>query len=361
LPIITSVAPFATQTIQQAIEREVKRGGQVYFVHNRVQTIDTVQHKFERLMPEVKFIHAHGQMSERLLAKIMEEFNQNKYDVLIASTIIENGLDNPNVNTLIVDDAGRFGLSQLHQLRGRIGRGKVQAYAYFLYNKGKLSLKALERLKTIQENAELGSGYNIAMRDMQIRGAGGVLSRQQHGHITAIGLSLYTKLLNKAIEEMRAGKKIEVSDVTIDLPISAYLPVKYVEAEAQRLKIYQTLGVTENSAALDEEFQQIEENFGKLPPEVVSLKKLLLLKLAALSTQLVTSVIAKNLDPANLPPRYLITINLAAPPQPKVLEPILSVIPSIQIGEKSISFIHTDLKKDWLDDLITLVGKIKKV
>lgn len=361
LPIVTTVTPQTTQIIQQAIEKEVRRGGQVYFVHNRVQTIDTVQHKLEKLMPEVKFIHAHGQMSERLLAKIMEAFNQNKYDVLIASTIIENGLDNPNVNTLIVDDAGRFGLSQLHQLRGRIGRGKVQAYAYFLYNKGKLSPKAIERLKTIQENVELGSGYNIAMRDLQIRGAGGVLSREQHGHITAIGLSLYTKLLNKAIEEMRSGQKIDVSDVTIDLPVSAYLPVKYVDAESQRLKIYQTLGVTEDEKELEKEFKKIEDNFGKLPPEVTNLKKLLLLKLAALKTQMITSITAKNIGPVGGEPEYQIVINLIQPPKPKTLEPLLKTAPSLQIGEKDLKLSQKDFGRgDWLEGLTRFVSQIKK-
>ncbi|OGB73320.1 transcription-repair coupling factor [candidate division Kazan bacterium RIFCSPHIGHO2_01_FULL_44_14] len=361
LPIITTVAAYASDLVQQAIEKEVKRGGQVYFVHNRVQTIDTVQHKLEKMMPEVKFIHAHGQMGERLLAKIMQEFNQNKYDVLIASTIIENGLDNPNVNTLLVDDAGHFGLSQLHQLRGRIGRGKVQAYSYFLYNKGKLLPKALERLKTIQENTELGSGYNIAMRDMQLRGAGGVLSKQQHGHITAIGLSLYTKLLNKAIEEMRTGHKINVSDVTIDLPIAAYLPVKYVDAESQRLKIYQTLGIIENTNELDEEFKKLFENYGKLPIEVVNLKKLLRLKLSALSTQQVTSITAKNLHPSDVAPKYLITIHLTEPPKPKMLEPLMKLAPSLEVGEKYVALNHTDFPGDWLEGLTAFVGNIKKI
>ena len=312
-------------------------------------------------MPEIKFIHAHGQMSERLLAKIMEAFNQNKYDVLIASTIIENGLDNPNVNTLIVDDAGRFGLSQLHQLRGRIGRGQVQAYAYFLYNKGKLSPKAIERLKTIQENVELGSGYNIAMRDLQIRGAGGVLSKQQHGHITAIGLSLYTKLLNKAIEEMRAGRKIDVSDVTIDLPVSAFLPVKYVDAESQRLKIYQTLGIIENEKDLEKEFKKIEENFGKLPPEVINLKRLLLLKLTALKTQVITSVTARNINPSGVEPEYQITVHLTQTLQPKALEPLLELASSLQVGEKEIRFSQQDLGDgDWVDKLIKFILEIKK-
>ncbi|MDD5605735.1 MAG: transcription-repair coupling factor [Patescibacteria group bacterium] len=360
LPIITTVTPDSTRVIQEAVEKEIKRGGQVYFVHNRVQTIDTVQHKLETLMPEVRFVHAHGQMGERMLAKIMQDFNQNKYDVLIASTIIENGIDNPNVNTLIVDDAGKFGLSQLHQLRGRIGRGQVQAYAYFLYNKGKLSPKALERLKTIQDNTELGSGYNIAMRDLQIRGAGGVLSREQHGHITAIGLSLYTKLLNKAIEEMKSGQKIDVSDVTIDLPVSAFLPVKYVEAESQRLKIYQTLGVLEDKKELEKEFEQIIANYGKLPAEVQNLKKLLELKISALSTQVVTSIVAKNVNPSNLEPDYTISIHLTETPEPHTLKPLLSMVQNLQIGERELKIKAKELGDNWMDKLEEFVLRIKK-
>lgn len=360
LSIMTQVSPYSSESVKNAIEKEIKRGGQVYFIHNRVQTIDTAQHKLELLMPEVKFIHAHGQMGERLLAKIMQEFNQHKYDVLIASTIIENGIDNPNVNTLIVDDAGHFGLSQLHQLRGRIGRGKVQAYAHFLYNKGKMTPKALERLKTIQDHSELGSGYNIAMRDMQIRGAGGVLSRDQHGHITAIGLSLYTKLLNKAIDEMRTGHKIDVSDVTIDLPISAYLPIKYIDAESQRLKIYQALGVIENTEELDTEFKKVEENFGELPIEVRNLQRLLHLKLNALKTQQVMAITAKNTMPNTLPAKHLITIALTRTLAPTELKPLLALSPSLVVGEKEIKLYHTDFSGDWLEGLTRFIALLRK-
>lgn len=360
LPILTTVTPDSTKVIQEAIEKEIKRGGQAYFVHNRVQTIDSMQHKLEQLMPEVRFVNAHGQMGERLLAKIMQDFNQNKYDVLIASTIIENGIDNPNVNTLIVDEAGKFGLSQLHQLRGRIGRGKVQAYSYFLYNKGKLSPKALERLKTIQDNTELGSGYNIAMRDLQIRGAGGVLSKQQHGHITAIGLSLYTKLLNKAVDEMKSGNKIDVSDVTIDLPVSAFLPVKYVEAESQRLKIYQTLGVLEDKKELEKEFEGIVANYGKLPPEVINLKRLLEMKISALSTQVVTAITAKNTNPSNLEPDYLVTISLTETPEPTSLKPLLGMVQNLQVGEKELKIRANELDGNWMEKLEEFILKIKK-
>jgi transcription-repair coupling factor (superfamily II helicase) len=223
-----------------------------------------------------------------------------------------------------------------------------------------LSPKGLERLKTIQDNTELGSGYNIAMRDLQIRGAGGVLSKQQHGHIAAIGLSLYTKLINKSIEEMRSGQKIDVSEVTIDLPVSAYLPVKYVDVESQRLKIYQTLGVIEDRDELDAEFKRLTENHGALPAEVINLHKLLRLKLAALKTQVITSIIGKNLNPPNLPADYQIAINLSMPAQPKMLEPLLRRGYDLQVGEKDIKISHKKLGDDWVNELTTLVSQLQK-
>lgn len=312
LPIQTTVAPFDMGAVKGAILNEVKRGGQVYFVHNRVATIASMTNKLQEILPEVRFVYAHGQMPERLLAKIMEGFRGGRYDCLVASTIIENGLDNPNVNTLIIDNAGHFGLSQLHQLRGRIGRGKVQAYAYFYYNAGKLSGKALERLKTIAGHTELGSGYQIALRDLQIRGAGGVLSKRQHGHISAVGLTLYTKLLNRAVEELKTGYKPRVDTITVDLPISAYLPESYIDNEAQRIKAYQQLALIEDGKELKEAAAELKEKFGDLPREVINLFALLKLKLAALETQKISSIIARNIAPSgSKAPEYIANIALA--------------------------------------------------
>ncbi len=205
LPIKTFILPFREKTIKEAIENEVKRGGQVYYLHNRVQTINSVKNFLENLLPNLKFGIAHGKLNERELVKIMEDFQNKKIDVLVATTIIEAGIDLPNVNTLIVADATRLGLSQAYQIRGRIGRSHIQAFAYFLYPK-RLTPLAKERLKALKEAEELGSGYKIALKDLEIRGAGNVLGREQSGNINKVGLNLYCQMLAQAIEKMRGEK-----------------------------------------------------------------------------------------------------------------------------------------------------------
>lgn len=359
LPIQTTVAPFNMESVQDSILNEIKRGGQVYFVHNRVATIASMTNKLEEILPEVRFVYAHGQMPERLLAKIMEDFRNGKYDCLVASTIIENGLDNPNVNTLIIDNAGNFGLSQLHQLRGRIGRGKVQAHAYFYYHAGKLAGKALERLKTIAGHTELGSGYQIALRDLQIRGAGGVLSKKQHGHISAVGLTLYTKLLNRAIEKLKTGYRPQVDTITVDLPISAYLPNRYIDNEAQRIKTYQQLVLIEGQNELKEAQAELFEKFGELPKEVINLFDLLKLKLAALETQKITSVITHNIAPSgSKTPEYIINITLTSALKDKnVLKALHNA--GVQIIDNTIKLPLTAVGNNWIAGIKKIIKLIK--
>ncbi|MBU1083281.1 transcription-repair coupling factor [Patescibacteria group bacterium] len=359
LPIQTSVSPFDMESVKNSILNEIKRGGQVYFVHNRVATIASVTNKLKEVLPEVRFVYGHGQMPERLLAKIMEDFSQGQYDCLVASTIIENGLDNPNVNTLIVDNAGFFGLSQLHQLRGRIGRGKIQAYAYFYYNPGKLSGRALERLKTIAGHTELGSGYQIALRDMQIRGAGGVLSSRQHGHISAVGLTLYTKLLNRTVEELRSGLRPKVDNITVDLPISAYLPDSYIDNEAQRIKTYQHLALIENERELKEARIELAEKFGALPKEVNSLFDLLHLKLFALKSQKVQSIVARNIAPSGVKvPVYLATITLVIPIKDMdVLKALTKT--GFKCDGRSIQVPLAALGNNWIEGIKKIIGLLK--
>ncbi len=358
LPIQTTVAPFDMDAVRDAILQEIKRGGQVYFVHNRVATIASMTYKLEEVLPEVRFVYAHGQMPERLLAKIMEDFGAGKYDVLVASTIIENGLDNPNVNTLIVDNSSHFGLSQLHQLRGRIGRGKVQAHAYFYYNPGKLAGKALERLRTIAGHTELGSGYQIALKDLQIRGAGGVLSKKQHGHISAIGLTMYTKLLNRAIEELRTGYKPRVDTLTVDLPISAYLPATYIDNEAQRIKTYQQLALVETINELRDAAAELEAKFGKLPKEVLNLFELIDLKITALETQKVLSMLSRNEAGIRRTPEQIISVILNT-----VIKDnnILNAITNLngKVTEKTIKIPLSSLGEHWLPNLKKLIQLLK--
>lgn len=241
-PIKTKIVPYDEKTIKETIYREFNRNGQVYLLHNRVETIDAFKNKMEKIMPDVKFAVAHGQLEESKLAEIMQDFYNKKFDVLVCSTIIESGLDIENVNTILVDDATRFGLSDLYQLRGRIGRGKVKGYAYFFYKSANLHGKAKERLKALLEARELGAGFEIANRDLQIRGAGSILGREQSGNIKAIGLSLYSRLLFQSIRELETGEEAKPElDISVNLPLDAFLPKEMYENEQERIKTYQEL------------------------------------------------------------------------------------------------------------------------
>ena len=210
------------------MEKELERGGQAYYVYNNVETIIPKMKELKALLPNARFGIAHGQLAEGDLAKVMSAFDRGELDVLIASSIIENGLDLPNVNTMIVEDAPNFGLAQLYQLRGRIGRGDRDAYAYFFYHEQKLAPDARKRLSALLEAARLGSGIDLAMRDMEIRGIGNILGKAQHGRAQAIGLALYSRLLKQAIQEMRGQRTVPLVDVDIDLPISIVIPKNIV-------------------------------------------------------------------------------------------------------------------------------------
>jgi transcription-repair coupling factor (superfamily II helicase) len=289
LPIKTYVARYDEQLVREAILRELERNGQVFFVHNRVQSIDFIAAKLQALVPEVRIAVAHGQMAEGALERVMTEFSEGKSDILVCSTIIESGLDMPNVNTLIVNRADRFGLTQLYQLRGRVGRGANLAHAYFLYDKGKmLTPTAEKRLKTIFEATELGAGFNIAFKDLEIRGAGTLLGARQSGHISAVGFSLYTRLLAEAVESQRskqAGKpetkKSPLPPPTIDLPLKALIPEDYVADVETRLSLYQKLAKVDKEEQIDGLAQEFGDRFGKLPPEVKNLLYALRIKLLA--------------------------------------------------------------------------------
>jgi transcription-repair coupling factor (superfamily II helicase) len=205
LSVKTFIEPFKEKIIKAAIENEISRGGQIYYLHNRVETIEVIKKILENLVPKVKFGIAHGRLKEKELVKVMADFQNKEIDVLIATTIIENGLDLPNVNTLIVADSTRLGLSQAYQIRGRIGRSHIQAFAYFLYPQ-RLSPPAKERLQALKEAEELGSGYRIALKDLEIRGAGNILGKEQSGNINRVGLNLYCQMLSEAIEKMKGGQ-----------------------------------------------------------------------------------------------------------------------------------------------------------
>jgi len=284
LPIKSYVAPYNERIIREAILRELERNGQVFFVHNRVQRIGWVARELEKLVPEAKIGIAHGQMPEEALESVMLDFTQGKIDVLVCTTIIESGLDLPNVNTLIVDDADKFGLTQLYQLRGRVGRGSNRAYAYFFYDKGKQLTDAAEkRLRTIFEASELGAGFRIAMKDLEIRGAGNLLGPEQSGHIGAVGFELYNQMLAEAVQELREGIKPQTaplpSTTTVDLPLPALIPEEYVPDLSTRLSLYLRLAKVSLPGELDELENEMEDRFGPLPPEVKDLLYMVRIKL----------------------------------------------------------------------------------
>ncbi len=278
LPIKTYVAEYNDHLVREVILRELERNGQVFFVHNRVQSIAMVTENLRRLVPEAEIVIGHGQMPEDELEKVMVAFTQGKVDILVCTTIIESGLDMPNANTIIINKSDKFGLTQLYQLRGRVGRGANLAYAYFLYDGGKrLSDVAHKRLRTIYEAAELGAGFSIAMKDLEIRGAGTLLGHRQSGHITAVGFSLYTRLLAEAVEEQKAimaGKEKPTPRLpppTTDLPLDAFIPESYVADVDTRLDLYRALGDVDSVEKLDDILKEYNDRFGKPPVEVHNL------------------------------------------------------------------------------------------
>jgi len=298
LPVTIYVGGYDAQLVRRAILRELERGGQVFYVHNRVQTIETVRRRLERMVPEATFAVAHGQMREANLERVMLRFVAGEIDVLVCTSIIESGLDIPNANTLIVERADRFGLAQLYQLRGRVGRGAQRAYAYFFHNRlPRLTPEARQRLETIREAADLGAGYTIAMRDLEIRGAGDILGTRQSGHIAAVGFDLYTRLLARAVQELRAQREGQppppepLGGIRIDLPIPVRLPENYVPDVRLRLQIYRRLAELGSMAQIDGMERELADRFGPLPLAVRNLIYQLRLKALARDTGVGTIVV----------------------------------------------------------------------
>jgi transcription-repair coupling factor (superfamily II helicase) len=281
LPIVTHIGPYSPRLVRQAILREIERGGQVFFVHNRVQTIHGMERHLNNLVPEARLGIAHGQMREDQLSRVMHEFTHGEIDVLLCTSIIESGLDIPNANTLIVDRGDAFGLAQLYQLRGRVGRGAQRAYAYFFRHRKKApTQEGQERLEVIAENTQLGAGYSIAMRDLEMRGAGEMLGTRQHGMIAAVGFHLYTRMLAQAVKQMRQVAGLKTPDdeplprgshqpVSVDLPLAVGIPVEYIPDQNLRLKLYRRLADMENETELEALGEEFLDRFGPLP-EMVS-------------------------------------------------------------------------------------------
>ena len=282
-PIRTYVLEWNETVIKEAILRELDRGGQIYFLHNFVETIDSIAVKIKRLVPEAKVAVAHGQMPEKKLEQTMLDFMGRKYDVLVCTSIIESGLDITNVNTILIDQADRFGLSQLYQIRGRVGRSASRAYAYLFYRPEKVMTEtALERLKAIQEFTALGSGYKLAMRDLEIRGAGNLLGADQSGHIVEVGFDMYCELLEEAVRKVKGIKEPTPKEVTVDLKIDASIPEKYVPDDRQRIAIYRRMNILSTKKQVDEIKLELADRFGELPGQLEELFKLLYLRVKAI-------------------------------------------------------------------------------
>lgn len=271
-PIQTYVVENDPMLVKDVLERELDRGGQAYYVYNRVEDIDLVAGKIQQMLPDARVVFAHGQMSERMLEKIMVAFMNHEYDILVCTTIIETGLDIGNANTILIDNADYMGLSQLYQLKGRVGRSNRLAYAYLMYKRDKvLSEVAEKRLKAIKEFTELGAGFKIAMRDLEIRGAGNLLGSQQHGHIAAIGYDLYCKMLENEVRKVKGIKVEETLEVTIDFKISAHIPSKFVQNQQYKLELYKKISSIrdqEDAYAIEEE---IEDRYGTIPNVIYNL------------------------------------------------------------------------------------------
>src|SRR4029077_2059829 len=271
LAIKTFVAPWSEGLIREAAMRELKRGGQVYFLHNEVDSIERMAEKLRRLLPEARLATAHGQMRDRELERVMRDFTAQRSSVLLCSTIIETGIDNPTTNTIVINRADRFGLAQLHQLRGRVGRSHHQAYAYLLLpEEGNITAQARKRLEAIQMMEELGSGFYLAMHDLEIRGAGEVLGEEQSGEMQEVGFSLYARMLERAVRALKAGRAPELEkdfdlDTEVNLHVPSILPATYCSDVHERLSLYKRLADAVSLEGLDALQEELIDRFGDLP------------------------------------------------------------------------------------------------
>ncbi len=287
LAVETVVCRFDPHVIKEAIERELGRGGQVFVVHNRIQSLPALVRFVERLVPRARIAMAHGQLRESALERTMLDYVEGAYDVLVATAIIESGLDIPASNTIIINRADRLGLAQLYQLRGRVGRDRLQAYAYLLIPAdGRVDETAAKRLRVIQELTALGSGLKIALRDMEIRGAGNLLGAQQHGQIEMVGFDLYLKLLEEAVRELRGEPVEDEVDPVVTLDTAAYLPEEYVAEPAQRLALYKRLAGVRTAAEIEDARRELRDRFGPLPDAAARLLDVVALRLDARALRL---------------------------------------------------------------------------
>ena len=370
LPIITHVGPYSSRLVRQAILREMERGGQVFFVHNRVQTIGAMHSHLAKLVPEARIAIAHGQMAESELSVRMDKFSAGEVDVLLSTSIIESGLDIPNANTLIIDRADTFGLAQLYQLRGRVGRGAQRAYAYFFRHRKKLPTpEGRERMETIAENTQLGAGYSIAMRDLEIRGTGDILGTRQHGHIAAVGFHLYTRLLANAVRQLReshefpetaaeeekgqallaeAAQEAHAPLINVDLPLHLSIPANYVSDKTMRLRLYRRIAGLQSLAEVDSLTGEFFDRFGPLPEPVKNLLFQVKVKILAEAASL-SAVSGENGQ-----------IVLRYPPLPEGVSsrPFPYFGPDVRTGKNSLWLQAS--QPNWHERLLEILGELEQ-
>jgi len=353
LPIKTFVTADDDDLIREVIQRELQRGGQVFYVYNRVQTIKKAEERVKRLVPHARVVVGHGQMPEHHLAEVMMQFVRGEADVLVCSTIIESGLDIPNANTIVVVDSQRLGLAQLYQLRGRVGRAGQRAYAYFLYNPTRSHTETADkRLEVISELQDLGSGFKLALKDLEIRGAGNLLGVEQHGAIAAVGLELYNAMLRDAVESQKVGKEVELpAGLSLDLPLEHFLPREYVPDEKLRLQVYQDLAAIQDEDGLEAAERNLEDRFGKTPSPVRNLFYALRVKLLAQQARL--SAIETDGD--------LLVLRLPADwaGDPRRLEAQFRSILHVRFGKVRISMRAAGAA--WKERLLDVLGEIGRL
>ncbi len=351
-PIETHVVERSNELLREAIHRELDRGGQVYYVHNRVMGIEQEAERLRRLVPSARFVVAHGQMHERQLEKVMVGFADGDYDVLVCTTIIESGLDIPNVNTIVIDRAGQLGLAQLYQLRGRVGRSAMKAYAYLLYDKPeRLSEDARKRLQAVFEASELGAGFKIAMQDLEIRGAGNILGAEQHGNVAAVGFELYTQLLQESIEELRgAPKAAEIPEIVVDLALSTAIPDEYVPSRQRKLETYRRIAELRELDDLVALREELRDRYGSPPEPVRNLLHGVEVKLRAFRAGAV-EVRARG-------PELRVTLAVDATPEQRAA--VLRAFPRAQIGQRQVRVGVVDIRGDRRDALTRLLDALTR-
>jgi transcription-repair coupling factor len=367
LPIVTEVRKYSDEMVRKAILDEIARDGQVYMLHNRVETIDAYANKLRELVPEATFIVGHGQLKPEDLEKRIVDFKAAKYNVLVSSTIIENGIDLPKANTLIVNGAENFGLSQLYQLRGRVGRSKLQAYAFFLYHGAKLKDDARKRLRAIVEACELGSGFQVAMRDLEIRGAGEILGAHQSGTMHTVGVSHYLRMLKAAVEEIKAGGKGRADEdinVEILLPVEAMIPTFYIPDEQEKISVYQKLAGSEDEKILKEFEDDIEDEYGKPPEQVENLFAVLKLKMVCRQAG-VLRIKEESGSPSTSSGQVKkddkeIVLTLAERVTAKEIMQLLKVNPQWRVSGNKLKIYHSDIVRKSSDNVVKWLGELAK-